>query len=317
MSSTAQTEERDAQLLHIGKQCSHSSCLLVDFLPFKCQHCELAFCQEHFMVSAHQCQRYDETKYNRVAPDCPFCKVPVAFRPGQDPNIRMEEHFHNECTTLTGGTSKPKSSPVCAKGNCKKVLFAPISCDKCRKQFCPAHRFPGDHTCLSPTTTSSTRMDKVPSSNLPNIDVKNLNARASAAGVATVDAIRKTLTSIPASPATNSHKAPSKPEAASSTIFSKTSRPSLIPHISSSNSDVNHCHNEPATNTITLGDVPPNTVTSPIPIITWSSRAKAEQESRRKAMEGRAKKGLLTEEEKAILAAEQARKKEKGDCIIM
>jgi len=49
----------------------------------------------------------------------------------------------------------------------------------------------------------------------------------------------------------------------------------------------------------------------------YVSRAKAERESRLKAMEERARKGLLSEEEKDILAAELAGDKPgKGDCII-
>lgn len=62
--------EREAQLLAIGKQCSEATCHLVDFLPFKCQHCQQSFCQEHFKVEAHRCPEYDESKHNRVAPNC-------------------------------------------------------------------------------------------------------------------------------------------------------------------------------------------------------------------------------------------------------
>ncbi len=46
-------------------------------------------------------------------------------------------------------------------------------------------------------------------------------------------------------------------------------------------------------------------------------RAKAERESRIKAMQERAKKGLLSEEEKAVLAVAEAEKAErKDDCVI-
>ena len=62
--------EREAQLLSIGKQCSEATCSMVDFLPFKCQHCQQSFCQEHFKVDAHRCPEYDESKHNRVAPNC-------------------------------------------------------------------------------------------------------------------------------------------------------------------------------------------------------------------------------------------------------
>lgn len=47
------------------------------------------------------------------------------------------------------------------------------------------------------------------------------------------------------------------------------------------------------------------------------SRAKAEQESRLKAMEERAKKGLLSEDEKAILIAERGKGNNKHDCAVM
>ena len=69
--STAKQDD-NTQLLGVGKQCSDPSCYLVDFLPFKCQHCEQSFCQEHFKVDVHHCTKYDESKHNRVAPDCTF-----------------------------------------------------------------------------------------------------------------------------------------------------------------------------------------------------------------------------------------------------
>ena len=48
-----------------------------------------------------------------------------------------------------------------------------------------------------------------------------------------------------------------------------------------------------------------------------ASRAKAERVSRVKAMEAREKKGLLSEREKAILAAEREEaSKRKEDCVI-
>jgi len=47
-------------------------------------------------------------------------------------------------------------------------------------------------------------------------------------------------------------------------------------------------------------------------------RAKAERESRLKAMQTRARKGLLNEDEKVILAAEEKEAAEKkGDCVVM
>ncbi|THV00824.1 hypothetical protein K435DRAFT_656479 [Dendrothele bispora CBS 962.96] len=219
-SSATPNPERDAQLLAIGKQCSHPSCQLVDFLPFKCQHCADSFCQEHFMVSAHSCPKYDESKHNRVAPNCPLCNEPVAIRVGQDPNNRMEEHFRKECSVMLGRTVK-KSTPTCARAKCGKVLFSPIRCDKCQKQFCPAHRFPGDHSCSSASATSSQpRLGAIPaSSRLLSLNAKTLESKASAASAATVGAIKKTMASAstPASSSSSTSNSPSNP-------FSKTDR---------------------------------------------------------------------------------------------
>ena len=58
----------------------------------------------------------------------PLCNIPVAVRPGQDPNVRMDMHLEKECSVVTGKI-KSKSTPTCARGNCKKVLFSPINCD--------------------------------------------------------------------------------------------------------------------------------------------------------------------------------------------
>jgi predicted nucleic acid binding AN1-type Zn finger protein len=129
MSRSSNSQDRETHLLSVGKQCSAPSCHLVDFLPFKCQHCEESFCGDHFKTVDHNCPKYDETKFNRVAPNCPLCNEPIAIRPGQDPNIRMDQHISNECSVMTGKSGKAKSAPVCARGKCGKVLFAPIRCD--------------------------------------------------------------------------------------------------------------------------------------------------------------------------------------------
>ncbi|KAJ6508733.1 hypothetical protein C8R45DRAFT_893452 [Mycena sanguinolenta] len=172
-------------MLSVGRQCSHNSCLLVDFLPFKCQHCDNSFCQEHFMVSAHKCSKYDETKYNRVSPNCPLCNVVVAVKPGQDANEAVETHFLRDCSVMTG-KAKARSTPICARARCGKALFAPIQCTKCSQQFCPAHRFPADHTCV-PTTATAPAKTTGPTARSRLLD---LNTKASAAGGAALGAIK-------------------------------------------------------------------------------------------------------------------------------
>ncbi|KAI0071502.1 hypothetical protein K474DRAFT_1630464 [Panus rudis PR-1116 ss-1] len=155
-STPVSNAERDEQLLSIGQQCSADLCHLVDFLPFKCQHCGMSYCGEHFLPQAHKCEKYDETKHNRVAPSCPLCNTPVAIPPGQDPNIRMERHFNTECVVMLGDAAKKSSTPRCPKPKCGKLLYkmASFSCEKCHQQFCPSHRYPDQHACKGLATTA-------------------------------------------------------------------------------------------------------------------------------------------------------------------
>jgi hypothetical protein len=146
-SSSSANPTRDEQLLAVGRQCSHPSCGLVDFLPFKCQHCADSFCADHFKPASHSCPKYDEAKYNRVVPDCehlsctdidrsnlrrgagPLCNEPVPIPPGEDPNIRMERHLAVDCSVMTGRSQKASATPKCARPKCGKLLFAQIQCD--------------------------------------------------------------------------------------------------------------------------------------------------------------------------------------------
>lgn len=280
----ASTSEPPADLLSIGHQCSAQYCNLIDFLPFKCQHCERKFCGEHYLPASHNCDKYDESKHNRVAPSCPLCNTPVTIPAGQDPNTPMERHITNECSVMTGKTKK-SAQPHCANPRCKKLLFAPIRCDKCSQQFCPQHRFPSDHTCKTTETTAQT-LSKPPTTTTSNVNTKaqdlanGVSARSNAAMAAIKRSMASTKSSAKPTPSSSALQPPQSTQKSSS---SSTSSPSKT-HLN--------------------------------PLSKTDRRIKAERESRIKAMEERAKRGLLSEEEKAILAAEKAKGKD-GDCSIM
>ncbi|KAG1751111.1 hypothetical protein EDB19DRAFT_2035953 [Suillus lakei] len=318
------SNERETQLLGLGTPCSYPHCSLLDFLPFKCPHCpgSPAFCAEHFhphCTTAH-------AHLDRVAPNCPLCSVPVAIPPGEDPNVRMERHISRFCeVTNTSGTQQGKGgSKICARGKCGKILFAPIGCDKCHKEFCPQHRFPKDHSCPSltshrPNTSSTSR---------PSIRPSPVSAAPSSSSAKS------------APPPLSRPAPPSKPTSASSSklsipvsvsvpnLISKTNRVSSAPILSTSLASIS---------VLPLSAIkPPSPIISPKPMTrtkpTSSNfldpmsfippRAKEERESRRKAMADRAKRGLLTEEEKLIFAQEEAARAKKGrkgdkECLVM
>ena len=64
----------------------------------------------------------------------------------------------------------------------------------CKQQFCPQHRFPADHNCASTTATASASTAKVPSQ-----QISELSNKASAASMATIDAVRKKWAATPIS----------------------------------------------------------------------------------------------------------------------
>ncbi|PCH40028.1 hypothetical protein WOLCODRAFT_136616 [Wolfiporia cocos MD-104 SS10] len=241
--TSSSTPERDAQLLSIGKQCAAPLCRLVDYLPFKCQHCARSFCSEHFRPEAHSCEKFDVSKHNRVAPSCPLCNTPVTIPQGQDPNIRMDAHITTECSVMTGRAKQP-SIPICARAKCGKKLFAPIRCDKCKQQFCPSHRFPASHTCVSTATTS----------NAPSASTRIMSdvaTRTSAASAAAMAAIQRAMVSTNQTP----RSVPATPQ--------RSPQPPAIAKASSSSSSSTRSNPLSATDRLPVLPAPKPTVASP------------------------------------------------------
>jgi len=44
---------------NLGKHCAVKLCNQHDFLPFKCEECKIAFCQEHRLPVDHNCKYLD------------------------------------------------------------------------------------------------------------------------------------------------------------------------------------------------------------------------------------------------------------------
>merc|ERR1711879_534831 len=46
------------ELPHIGTHCQLKSCNRLDYLPFKCNHCSLNFCESHWKPDQHECSKF-------------------------------------------------------------------------------------------------------------------------------------------------------------------------------------------------------------------------------------------------------------------
>jgi nucleoid-associated protein YgaU len=135
---------------------------------------------------------------------------------------------------MTGKAATKKQQPTCGNRKCGKVLYAPIRCDKCRQQFCPAHRFPNEHTCVTPgsAASSATTNLAVPSP-APHVVAgmaaikRSLAARAAAARSA---ASKPAAAPAPAAAAKGKEK--EKATSKSSNPFSSTDRYATLPRLS-------------------------------------------------------------------------------------
>ncbi|EUC60273.1 AN1-type zinc finger protein 2B, putative [Rhizoctonia solani AG-3 Rhs1AP] len=140
----------DAQMMFVGSACSLPGCSLHDFLPLKCNLCSDTFCSDHFKPNEHTCPKFDPSTADRIAPSCPLCDTPVSVPLGRDVNDVMDNHIMKECTAA-GNRKSARPANRCPAPRCNKVMYAPIRCDNCRKEFCPSHRFPKQHICTAST----------------------------------------------------------------------------------------------------------------------------------------------------------------------
>ncbi|KAF7314286.1 AN1-type zinc finger protein 2A [Mycena kentingensis (nom. inval.)] len=217
--ATTDDTPRDAHILSVGKQCKHSHCNLVDFLPFNCQHCGDSFCQEHFKG---RCPLMPQIRCCQV--QSRLSKLPLVQR----------RRF-----VMTGRSAKATTKPICASNGCSKTLFARIVCDSCQKQFCPTHRHPSDHRCTA-TAASAPRANTRPGALTAGSRLLDLNNKASVAGAKTVGAIKAAASnasrSAAAATASSSKSLTTSPSSSSGTKpnilpagFTKTDRASSSP----------------------------------------------------------------------------------------
>ncbi|KAI0259832.1 hypothetical protein BC834DRAFT_904193 [Gloeopeniophorella convolvens] len=287
-SSATPTPDRDQQMLSVGRQCAHPSCHLVDFLPFKCQHCAESFCADHFKPASHTCPRYDETKFNRVAPDCPLCNEPVPIPPGEDPNIRMERHLTVDCSVMTGRSRKANATPKCSKPKCGKVLIAQIQCDKCRQKFCQS-------------IASRVHTTALPSQHLAPLHRLRHTEQSELSGLCTHRSCVR-----------NHEARRGVCEHCGIPIIGQDPRQGRRPFVFREGSSF---QGHPI-----LGAVASSSKSVHNPFSKTDRRSKQEKESQLRAMRARAQKGLLSEDEKVILAsleAERAHGHGDKDCVVM
>ena len=97
----------------LGKHCHYKGCNQKDYLPFQCDACHIYLCREHAKYDDHECK--EAHKKNNVLKEPRKC----------------EKLYKNKCDVK----------------NCKRRELIPVTCTKCKKNYCFKHRHTQDHQC--------------------------------------------------------------------------------------------------------------------------------------------------------------------------
>jgi hypothetical protein len=102
----------NGQMLLLGTQCAEATCMQVDFLPFKCPHCNKSYCQTHYKAEDHKCPEYEEFLHNRIAPNCTFLTFMLfaGLCPTHSNSIKFRPFLQYSCR------GAPKPRPQCPHG---------------------------------------------------------------------------------------------------------------------------------------------------------------------------------------------------------
>lgn len=154
----------------IGVHCAVQSCNKQDFLPFKCDSCQLSFCLEHRTYMEHGCNGYAQKDVTSI--ECPICHNSIKFTKSQNADEAWENHFVIDC--LNKSKTQENQTIRCTCQDCNTVLGPSNTfiCPKCHKKVCLSHRFPEDHHCagiiknlqkMNVKTTAAPIMSSTPS----------------------------------------------------------------------------------------------------------------------------------------------------------
>ncbi|KAL2258936.1 hypothetical protein VTK26DRAFT_7557 [Humicola hyalothermophila] len=131
MSRTA-VDSRGTDASLVGAHCQYSYCNQLDFLPFKCQSCNLTFCLDHRTEDAHACTNPGAWAARR--------RQAELAKPSAGQGKRMVDVV----------SQKP-----CADDGCKAIIgtsLAPgVHCSGCNRDYCLKHRLREDHDCKNKT----------------------------------------------------------------------------------------------------------------------------------------------------------------------
>jgi len=133
------------ELPHLGNHCSKPDCNKLDFLPIKCDACQLLFCEQHYQYTTHDCRNAYQ-KDNQV-PICPLCSIPIPVQKGMHPDYVVGNHIDSDCQSDPAKSRRKVFTNKCSFKRCKTKEVIPVICNECSLNYCLKHRHVADHNC--------------------------------------------------------------------------------------------------------------------------------------------------------------------------
>ncbi|KAG0139336.1 hypothetical protein CROQUDRAFT_666672 [Cronartium quercuum f. sp. fusiforme G11] len=259
------------QLEEWGSHCSLSTCHALDFLPFKCQHCSNLYCSDHFKPSV----RASEHTHQCLAYDESLIDARVPSCPLCGDPISIPP---NTDPNIPMDSHLTNSCRLLDRSGLMRTREAsparPSASRACARARCP-------NKMLVPILCNVCNQSYCPSHRLgPDHACPGPLRASNHLHRASLAALKATMASTPALKRPSAHPA-KEPQ----TAFANNAPPTLA---------------QPCPPSLSVVDR-----------LRVQKRHKAEEESRRKALEWRAQKGLLSEDEKLIYASFQADKQKK------
>ena len=130
-----------------------SSHVPTDFLPFRCDCCNLVYCLDHRSYIAHTCASSQRKDHRAVV--CPLCARTIHFLDGQDVNAQFSLHRATDCAPESRAARVERKR--CAAPGCREKLLLSnkATCAVCRQELCLAHRHADAHACPGPASKAS------------------------------------------------------------------------------------------------------------------------------------------------------------------
>lgn len=275
------------QLEEWGSHCSLSTCHALDFLPFKCQHCTKLYCSDHFKPSIRPSENSHQcSDYDESLIDARVPTCPLCGDPISIPSGTDPNIPMDQ--HLTTSCRLIDQSGLLNTQNPSSSSTQSSSNKICSRARCSTKM-------IVPILCTGCQLNYCPS--------HRLGADHACSG---------------------SPQPTNKPHHRASLIALKSLMAS-IPPLSEPISSKPMTPNQTSSSTSSAPSNQPNPSLSTVDRYRVSKRIKAEEESRRKALEWRAQKGLLSEDEKVIYAnlkasshkSESLRMKSNGkECVI-